>query len=262
MSFGVSLTFDVDAETIPLHMHRVGDHRLSARSDARFGIVRGLPRILACLAEHELTATFYVPGDTARRYPEAIAAVVEAGHEVGHHGDRHLDPGDASAEDQRAEIEGGLASLAALGIRPRGYRAPSWEVTPITFALLVEHGFEWDSSFMGDDRPYTETHDGRSLLEFPVHWSLDDWVYVGWSPFGPHGGGAPPTPDALLAVWTSELRAAAREARHITLTMHPEITGRAFGLELLESLIDEARTLGAWIAPHGQLCDAVREAGA
>ena len=47
--------------------------------------------------------------------------------------------------------------------------------------MLVEHGFAYDSSCMGDDRPYVEEHDGLRLLELPVHWSLDDWPRFGWS---------------------------------------------------------------------------------
>jgi peptidoglycan-N-acetylglucosamine deacetylase len=38
-------------------------------------------------------------------------------------------------------------------------------MTPETFDLLLEFGFEYDSSCMGDDRPYMEAWEGRSILE-------------------------------------------------------------------------------------------------
>src|SRR5262245_46949920 len=82
----VSFTFDVDAEGRFAGRAPEYDRRLTSLSEARFGIARGLPRILELLAEHGIAATFYVPGWTADRHPAAIGAIVAAGHEVGHHG--------------------------------------------------------------------------------------------------------------------------------------------------------------------------------
>src|ERR1700754_824754 len=148
----VSLTFDVDCESGFL---AEGEHRLSTLSEARYGATRGVPRILHILARHEIAGTFYIPGDTAERHTDTCKAIVAAGHEVGHHGHLHLRSDEIDAQAQRAEIERGLEALDThLGVHPHGYRSPSWELTPETFALLQEHAFEWDSSLMGDDRPY------------------------------------------------------------------------------------------------------------
>ena len=64
----VSLTFDVDAEAP--HLGRGEKYRryLSTLSDARVGVARGMPKILALLSQHGLPATFFVPGETARRH--------------------------------------------------------------------------------------------------------------------------------------------------------------------------------------------------
>ena len=74
-------------------------------SQARFGPGRGLGRILDLLAELDIPGTFYVPGHTADHHPDAVDAIVAAGHEVGHHGYLHrgtdgLDAG-ASAPSSR-----------------------------------------------------------------------------------------------------------------------------------------------------------------
>jgi peptidoglycan/xylan/chitin deacetylase (PgdA/CDA1 family) len=45
----------------------------------------GVPRILALLARHDLTATFFIPGYSAHRYPDVVRAIAEAGHEIAHH---------------------------------------------------------------------------------------------------------------------------------------------------------------------------------
>jgi hypothetical protein len=75
----VSLTFDVDAESGWLGTDPAYAGRLSTLSEARYGITRGLPRILDILRRHDVRATFYVPGDTAERHTEGLGEVVEAG---------------------------------------------------------------------------------------------------------------------------------------------------------------------------------------
>jgi peptidoglycan/xylan/chitin deacetylase (PgdA/CDA1 family) len=243
----VSLTFDVDAESGWLGEGEAFASRLSTLSEGRYGVTRGLPRILTILQRAGIKGTFYVPGDTAERHAEAIKAVIEAGHEVGHHGYLHLRSDAIDADRQREEIERGTAALEQLGVTPKGYRSPSWELTPETFALLKEHRFEWDSSLMGDDRPYM--HDG--LLELPVHWSLDDWPHLHWRP---GRGDAFTAPDQFLATWLAEFDSAHEERRHVTFTMHPEVIGRGYRAVLLERLIAAMRERAdVWFAPHGDV---------
>jgi peptidoglycan/xylan/chitin deacetylase (PgdA/CDA1 family) len=253
----VSLTFDCDAEAGVLGQAPGAERRLSTLSDARFGVVRGLPRILGLLDEQAITATFYVPGDTAERHRDAIKAVAEAGHEVAHHGHLHLRPDGIDPARQREELEQGTAALVdCVGARPTGYRSPDWELTPDTLALLVEAGFAYDSSCMGDDRPYFEQADGASLLELPVHWSLDDWPYWG---FSNDTGDQLSPPSALLEVWTTEFESALQEQRHITYTMHPEITGRGYRIAALERFIHTIRERATiWFATHHQTAELIQ----
>ena len=61
----VAMTFDVDAESPYLGMGDNYVRLLSTMSDARLGIRRGMPKLLALLHEYSTPATFCVPGDTA-----------------------------------------------------------------------------------------------------------------------------------------------------------------------------------------------------
>jgi peptidoglycan/xylan/chitin deacetylase (PgdA/CDA1 family) len=45
--------------------------------------IEGLPGILATLNDYKIRATFFVNGEVIRRYPDAVQAIAEAGHEVG-----------------------------------------------------------------------------------------------------------------------------------------------------------------------------------
>ncbi len=239
MSAALAITVDVDGEA------GLGDgfaQRLSSRSERAYGLVRGLPRVLEALAESGARATFYVPGVTALAWPDEVRSILSRGHEIGHHGHTHARPDLLSAARQRAEIADGLEALRSLGAAVRGYRAPCWELSPVTLRALAEHGFEWDSSLMGDDRPYVL--DG-GLVELPVHWSVDDAPYF------------PGDVRALEHVWRTEVAAAVSEVRPLTLTLHPEILGRPSRIGVLRRVLEDAATLGLELATHGALAAAV-----
>jgi peptidoglycan/xylan/chitin deacetylase (PgdA/CDA1 family) len=246
----VSLTFDVDAESGWLGEGEAFASRLSTLSEGRYGVTRGVPRLLDLLSRLGLRGTFYVPGWTAEQHAEALRPLVAAGHEIAHHGYLHLRSDAIDAPAQREEIERGISALEeSLGVTPRGYRSPSWELTPETLALLVEHGFEWDSSLMGDDRPYLV----EGLVELPVHWSLDDWPHLHWRP---GRGDAFTSPGDFVATWLAEFESARAERRHVTYTMHPEVIGRGYRVPLLERLIETMRSRGnVWIATHGEVAE-------
>jgi peptidoglycan/xylan/chitin deacetylase (PgdA/CDA1 family) len=247
----VSWTFDLDAESGWLGVGPQYGRRLSTLSEGRYGAVRGTPRILEALGRHDIRATFFIPGHTAELHPDTVRSIVDAGHEVAHHGHMHLRSDKASAVEQRAEIEQGLDALAQAGAgRPVGYRSTSWELTPETFDLLVEHGFAYDSSCMGDDRPYWESWGGRRILELPVHWSLDDWPRYGWSI---DNGGNAADPVELYSSWLAEFELAQAERRHITFTMHPEVIGRGQRFVQWQRLVEAIADTGAvW---HAALAD-------
>ncbi|AQA04528.1 polysaccharide deacetylase [Mycobacterium sp. MS1601] len=243
----VSLTFDVDAEAGWLGEGPEYARRLTILSEGRYGVTRGIPRILELLARHAIPATFFVPGHTAEQHPAMVEALLEAGHEIAHHGYLHLRSDKVSPVAQAEEIERGLEVFERLGVpAPRGYRSTSWELTPETFELLVQHGFAYDSSCMGDDRPYLERWEDLEILEIPVHWSLDDWPRFGWNI---DGGGNVADPEELRRTWIAEFDSARAEQRHTSFTMHPEVIGRPYRLAQLERVIEHmANTGDVWFA--------------
>ncbi|MEN3284479.1 MAG: peptidoglycan-N-acetylglucosamine deacetylase [Solirubrobacteraceae bacterium] len=254
----VCLTFDFDTD---IGLKARGAERLmSTRSEDRFASARGMSRILSILAATGVSSTVYVPGETAERYPAAVREVVDAGHEIGHHGHAHLmDPEDEA--DQRDELVRGLAALEdVVGVRPQGFRSPGWELRPETLGMLVAEGFAYDSSCMGDDRPYHESWGDVSILELPVHWSLDDFMYYSYR--RQVGSGTMSHPAAMSAAFLGEFDSAVEDARVVTYTMHPSITGRGYRARELRALIDEMRSrANVWFATHSQLVNHLRRTG-
>jgi peptidoglycan-N-acetylglucosamine deacetylase len=217
-----SITVDVDGRAgLACRPGGLWERRLTSQSEHDF-VWRGLERVVAVLDRFGARATFYVPGVTVEEDPGVFRELLAGGHELGHHGYRHLPTHALDAAGEREELERGIAALEAAGVTPRGYRSPGWELTPVTLSLLPELGFAWDSSLMADDRPYRLAN---GMLELPVHWRLDDVPYFT----------ALRDPREVLAIWTAEHDAA---DHHLTYTIHPEVTGRGHRIALLERLLD------------------------
>src|SRR5215470_15268955 len=81
-----AFTFDLDAET--LWMAR-GISEPVTLSQGRFGVLEGVPRILAMLRAAQIHGTFFVPAWVATHYPDTVRAIAGEGHEIGCHGDEH-----------------------------------------------------------------------------------------------------------------------------------------------------------------------------
>ena len=241
MSAGLSITVDVDGAAGLPNGGAGHEHRLSSWSERTYGIDRGLLRILEVLDEFGTTGTFYVPGITALRHRDAIAALAGTRHEIGHHGHTHRRPDQLSHADQRGEIAAGIDALTEVtGRPPAGYRAPGWELTPQTLEAVCAHGLAYDSSLMGDDRPHVVESPAGRVVELPVHWALDD---------APHFAHTTDV-SALLSTWLAELFSAKRERRHTTITCHPEILGRAYRVDVLRRLLDAAAGRQIECVPH------------
>lgn len=252
-------TFDVDAESPILFDHPESAGWLDVMSHQAYGPRTGVPRLLRVLDRQGIRATFFVPGYTAERWPRAIRAIRDAGHEIGHHG--YLHEGARSAPDGETEerrLLRGLESLQdVVGVRPAGYRAPMWELSYRLPALLARHGFLYDSGLMDADHPYrlaTGPEPGApSIVELPGHWSLDDWEPYAYLP-GITGSGVIASPAEVLARWTLELEALVDEGGLFMLTNHPFVSGRASRAVALETLMERARAIdGLWIAAADQI---------
>ena len=237
------LTFDVDAETPILAESGLYARNLGVMSHQAYGPLVGVPRILGLLHEYSLPATFFVPGWTADRYPQAVEQILAAGHEVGHHSYAHHSPFAQTEEEERADFERALAALARVGVEPQGFRCPSWEPGWRTPAVVAEHGLKYDSSLMDSDRPYVLETGAGEIVELPVHWALDDWEQYAYIPDPPFRS-AIESPQKVLDLWTSELDAMRRHDCLFVLTCHPFLSGRPHRVEVLRTLIEHALAAG------------------
>lgn len=130
-------------------------------------VVRNTERLLDLFAEFGVRATFFVLGWVAERQPALVRSIAERGHEIASHGYGHRLIYTQTADQFRADLRRGRDVIeAACGIRPRGYRAPSFSITAQSlwaFDVLVEEGFEYDASV------FPVRHDRYGLPDAPRH---------------------------------------------------------------------------------------------
>ena len=111
---------------------------------------QSVDRILAMLAEHGSTATFFVLGWVARQEPQVVRRIAEAGHEIASHGMDHRMIHTLSRGELRDDLTRSKRTLEDLaGARVIGYRAPTFSLNHATawaIDALAESGFEYDSS--------------------------------------------------------------------------------------------------------------------
>lgn len=257
-----SFSFDIDAESAVLFADPSSAGRMSVMSHQAYGPVTGLPRLLRLLARHEVTSTFFVPGYTALRHPDAIRSIVDAGHEVAHHGFLHETLVGVGRETEAGYLDKGLDALQRVaGVRPAGYRAPMWELNWHSPALLRDRGFLYDSSLMDADVPYELAVGDGSLVEIPISWALDDWEQYCYLP-DISGSGLIESPTKALEMWRLELAAARAEAGCFVLTSHPFLSGRAARAAALEQLVEQVTgDREVWCAPLGEIARHVRSLG-
>lgn len=235
----VMLGFDVDGPSATINRNPEAERMPSTLSQGDFGPRVAVPRILDLLRERGVPATFYVPGWIAERFPHTVEQIASAGHELGHHGYLHEPPASLSRDEEAAVLDRSIEILERIGgTRPLGYRSPSWELSEHSLDLLVERGFVYDSSLMGNDAPYlVEDSSGHSIVEIPVHWSLDDHPYFAFNP-ATNRTNVMASPAHVYDVWAAAFDELYERGRAFILTMHPWIIGRAGRLQMLARLIE------------------------
>ena len=244
-------TVDVDAHSPLLWgLRDQPASRLVGQYEQRqFGPRVGIWRLLDLLERHGVRGSFYVPAVVAETWPELLPAFVERGHEIGLHGYFHELVAQVSDAEFSAALDASLALFhRQVGLVPRGFRSPAWEMTEHMMGELRARGM-YDSSLSGFDNPYTV----GSVVEVPVQWAIDDAVYFKFL-----GGGVdhwpPSSPRPVLEMWTDEWEMLHAEGGLLMLTVHDWISGRAHRIRLLDQLLERVtHTTGAWITTVGEV---------
>ena len=247
----VCLTIDFDA--ISGFIAR-GQTSPSWISRGEFGPRAGAPRLLALLKKYGIKSTWFIPGHTIETYPKACEAVLAAGHEIAHHGWTHRPPASLTRVEEEGELVRGNEAIRMLtGRAARGYRSPSWDLSPHSIGLLLKQGFLYDSSLMGDDyTPYYARQGDvielekpavfggeTTLVEMPIHWAADDAPHFEYVRTEATFRQGLMNANAVGENWINDFlyMRDTVEWGVLTYTCHPYVIGRGARMMMLERLI-------------------------
>ncbi|MDE4192983.1 polysaccharide deacetylase family protein [Phaeobacter gallaeciensis] len=224
----------------------------------------GSPRLLKLFEKYGIKTTWFIPGHSMETFPEEMAAVAKAGHEIGIHGYSHENPIAMTREQEMAILDKSIELATALsGKRPTGYVAPWWEFSNVTNELLLERGIKYDHSLMHNDfHPYRvrvgdswtkidysqhpdtwmkplERGEETDLIEIPANWYLDDLPPMMFIKKAPNSHGFV-NPRDIEQMWKDQFDYVYRENDYavFTMTIHPDVSGRPQVLMMHERLIE------------------------
>lgn len=203
-------------------------------------------------------------------FPNEMAAVRDAGHEIGLHGYSHENPDSLTPEQQRDILDYTYKLLTDFnhGVPPKGNVAPWWQTSKEGVNLLLEKGIEYDHSNMSRDSQahYLRDQDtwtkidykskanawmkplkrGKEtgLVEIPASWYLEDMTPMMFMKASSNSHGWV-TPQAIEQLWKDTFTYLYREEQDFIfpLSIHPDVSGRPQVLLMLERFIE-------WINAH------------
>ena len=258
----VNLGFDFDAFSVWMETFKQTSQAYLSRGE--YGAEVCVPRILKLLKKYKITGSFCIPGHTADSYPDVCKSIIDAGHEVVHHGYVHEDPTNLDILEEEAILLKGFEALERIGAKPQGYRSPGFDLSDNTLQLLEKHGIKYDSSLMGNDfYPYhprlckvnfekgNEYQEASGIVEMPVTWYLDDFPHFEF--IGSRTGMKPQS--QVFEIWKAYFDYAVRNVENgmMVVTMHPQVIGRPHHITMLEELILHMQESGAWITSLNEI---------
>ena len=146
-------------------------------SEGTDNITVTLPKLLDLFDDYHVTATFFVMGEIAEKFPEQIKSISKR-HEIASHSFSHKFMNRLSDEELEEEITNAKSALEKLGIAAGGFRCPYF-VFPknrqLFYELLKKYNFTYDSSlstfFPGryfNLTSQTSPHKVHGLIELPM----------------------------------------------------------------------------------------------
>ncbi|MBR1409601.1 MAG: polysaccharide deacetylase family protein [Prevotella sp.] len=123
----------------------------------------GTVRILDCLKQNEVKATFFCTGNFAENAPELIRRIVDEGHEVACHGVDHWQPKVTDFAQSKEIVE------RVAGCQVSGYRQP--RMFDVDEAEIRRAGYQYNSSLNPAFIPGRYMH-----LTAPRTWFVKDGV--------------------------------------------------------------------------------------
>ena len=245
----VALTFDFQGGE-DVRPDKDGKINHEEYTQAEYGPKTGIWRILRILEQNKVKATFLTCGGIAERYPEAVKAIAQNGHEIAGHGYHHEVARDLSKEEERDVIRRTTEMIRnRSGKRPVGWR--SCTQSPNSLELLMEAGYLWNSNSFSYDLPFLWGMAETKLVELPRQPFGDGRTY------GHRDSG---NPNDTLVIWKGLFDDLYEESKtaptFCPFQFHPYISSRPGRARALKELIQYMKKHeGVWFTTGSEVAE-------
>ena len=263
-----------------------GQHPKNSTADYSQGYFSGhvgVPRLLKLFRKLGIQdkVTWCIPGHSMETFPDQTKAIVDSGCEIAIHGYAHESASQMTAEQERDVLQKCIKLIeGATGKKPRGYRAPLYQLRERTISLLQEHDFLWDSSLTHyDSTPYflpknpspVEPIDfdpkvkaeswmhpspnfsslpKSSLVEIPCNWYMEDATPMQFFPNIPNSAGYVDV-RVVERMWMdrfewlrSEIADGDEGMKVFSIILHPDTSGMAHIIGMIERFLNWLKGFG------------------
>ena len=145
---------------------------------SEYGGKEGIWRLMRTIGRNGRRATAFCNGLSAERYPDAVAQMTRAGHEVAAHGyaqSEYLH--EMAPARQRQAIQQTLDALErASGKRPAGWLTPVYGGDAGTPDLLAAEGIQWHCDVLDSSSPRIDARPEGSMVAIPWSEFVDNRV--------------------------------------------------------------------------------------
>ncbi|TAQ89363.1 hypothetical protein B7494_g2334 [Chlorociboria aeruginascens] len=192
----------------------------------------GVPRLLRLFKKHGISSkvTWFIPGHSMETFPKETKMIVDSGAEIACHGYAH-EGGAQMTEQQEEDVIKKCVKLATAltGKKPKGWRAPLYQLREHTVKVLEKQGFLYDSSLNHHDSApyYLPRHSvitpidfspclpaaswmhptpslpplsSTTLVEIPANWYMEDMTPMQYLPAAPNSHGFV-SANAVMEMW-------------------------------------------------------------
>ncbi|KAL5385403.1 hypothetical protein DPSP01_004860 [Paraphaeosphaeria sporulosa] len=256
-----------------------GQHPSNSTADYSAGYFSahvGVPRLLRLFTDLQIAdkVTWCLPGHSIETFPTQTRAIVDSGAEIALHGYAHEAASQLTAEQERDVVTKCISLVHDLtGKKPKGYRAPLYQLKERTISLLQEHDFTWDSSLTHHDstpyflpldpapigpidfQPETNAKDWMKptpsfldlpksqLVEIPCNWYMEDMTPLQFFPNVPNSAGYVDV-RVVERMWMDRFEFFLKEIERgrddmvvYSMVIHPDTSGMAHVIGMVERFL-------------------------
>jgi len=218
---------------------------------ADYGMRAGMPRILSLFEKHKLPASTSFNAGVIDAYPQAAAAMRDAGWEFIGHG-MHQKSMNHVEGGEEAVIRAVRDKISAFtGVKMRGWLSPGLRETRETPELLRRNGIDYVCDWVIDDLPSWMTTASGPLVAMPYNVEINDSIIYAVER---HATGE----MANRLAHTLELfeRESALNPRILALGLHPHLISVPHRFHELEKMIEMLQSSkNVVFATGSEICD-------